>query len=147
MGIMSALKNKILRREPVDTDYMRTSVLGDRNFNRPDFSRPEPTDFSKPKSIDLERFEPPASLKPQSASFTREPIDMRDMEYEEPGFENMAEPPHGSKPVYGASGSDKYDVIDRLNFIENQLSAIKSQTETINERLKNIDMKLSQRRF
>ena len=133
MGIISALKNKILRREPVDVSSMRSSVLGDRGFVR-DNIEPEPE--VKPRSVDLERYEPPASLKP--TTFTREPIDIRDMEYEE-GFENTAEP--------SRKYSEKYDILDRLDFIENQLSAIKSQTETINERLKNIDMKLSQRRF
>jgi len=35
-----------------------------------------------------------------------------------------------------------YEVMDKLNFIESQLSAIKSQTELLNERMKNLETKL-----
>lgn len=35
-----------------------------------------------------------------------------------------------------------YDIMDRLNIIESQLSAIRSQTELINERLKNMESRL-----
>jgi hypothetical protein len=37
------------------------------------------------------------------------------------------------------------DVLDRLSIIESQLQAIRSQTETINERLKNLDARLGRR--
>jgi hypothetical protein len=40
-----------------------------------------------------------------------------------------------------------YDILDRLNIIESQLQAIRSQTETINERLKNLDARLGMRRY
>lgn len=40
-----------------------------------------------------------------------------------------------------SSGRD-FDIMDRLNLIESQLTAIRSQTETINERLKNLEVKL-----
>ena len=39
----------------------------------------------------------------------------------------------------------RYEIEDRLNIIETQLQAIRSQTETINERLKNLDAKLGRR--
>ena len=38
-----------------------------------------------------------------------------------------------------------YDIMDRLNLIESQLAAIRSQTETINERLKNMETRLGRR--
>ena len=41
-----------------------------------------------------------------------------------------------------------YDVADRLNLIESQLAAIRSMTETINERLKNMESRMGyQRRY
>lgn len=40
---------------------------------------------------------------------------------------------------------DIKEIIERLAFIENQLIAIRSQTETINERLKNIQNELMRR--
>ncbi|HLC77475.1 MAG TPA: hypothetical protein VJH04_04700 [archaeon] len=40
---------------------------------------------------------------------------------------------------------NNYDIMDRLNLIESQLTAIRSQTETINERLKNMEQKLTRR--
>ena len=43
--------------------------------------------------------------------------------------------------------SQSYEIMDRLNIIEAQLTAIRSQTETINERLKNMELRLQGRRF
>ncbi len=43
--------------------------------------------------------------------------------------------------------SKNYEIMDRLEMIGAQLSAIRSQTETINERLKNLEMKLTTRRY
>ncbi len=44
--------------------------------------------------------------------------------------------------------SRDYDIMDRLNLIESQLSSVRSMTETINERLKNMEAKLGmQRRY
>ena len=54
----------------------------------------------------------------------------------------------GSKQYENKDESSRnYDILDRLNIIEAQLSAIRSQTETINERLKNMEMKLGPRRY
>ncbi|MBI2579836.1 MAG: hypothetical protein HYW27_02960 [Candidatus Aenigmarchaeota archaeon] len=39
--------------------------------------------------------------------------------------------------------SKDYDVMQRLDVIESQLQAIRSQTETINERLKNLEFRLT----
>ncbi|MDI6721061.1 MAG: hypothetical protein QMD85_01630 [Candidatus Aenigmarchaeota archaeon] len=39
--------------------------------------------------------------------------------------------------------SKDYDVMQRLDVIESQLQAIRSQTETINERLKNLEFRLA----
>jgi len=40
---------------------------------------------------------------------------------------------------------DMYELFDRISVIEAQLTAIRSQTETINERLKMLDIKLTRR--
>ncbi|MBI2173411.1 MAG: hypothetical protein HYT73_04385 [Candidatus Aenigmarchaeota archaeon] len=52
------------------------------------------------------------------------------------GFEDMGQP-----AMRGPSKD--YDVMQRLDVIESQLQAIRSQTETINERLKNLEFKLT----
>ena len=51
-------------------------------------------------------------------------------------FEDMGQP-----AMRGPSKD--YDVMQRLDVIESQLQAIRSQTETINERLKNLEFKLT----
>ena len=43
--------------------------------------------------------------------------------------------------------SKDYDVMQRLDVIESQLQAIRSQTETINERLKNMEFRMGGRRY
>ncbi len=45
------------------------------------------------------------------------------------------------EPMRGPSKD--YDVMQRLDMIESQLQAIRSQTETINERLKNMEFRLT----
>ena len=50
-----------------------------------------------------------------------------------------------SEPSGGSDISRDYELLDRLKIMEAQLSAIRSQTETINERLKNIEMRLVRR--
>ncbi len=42
----------------------------------------------------------------------------------------------------------EYELMDRLNLIESQIAAVRSMTETINERLKNMEARLGvQRRY
>lgn len=45
----------------------------------------------------------------------------------------------------GFDRRDMYELFDRIAVIEAQLTAIRSQSETINERLKMLDIKLSRR--
>ncbi len=55
-------------------------------------------------------------------------------------FEDVGQGPYEK----GFRGPSKdYDVLQRLDVIESQLQAIRSQTETINERLKNLEFKLT----
>ena len=67
-----------------------------------------------------------------------------------PEFEASLEPVQPLEmPGQQSQGAsvNNYEVMDRLAFIENQLSAIKSQVELVNERLKNIDAKIGARRY
>ena len=69
-------------------------------------------------------------------------------------FETFDEPP-GFNSIdtrtekYGRNDKgEDYEILDRLNLIESQLVAIRSQTETINERLKNMESRFGlQRRY
>ncbi len=67
-----------------------------------------------------------------------------------PEFEASLEPVQPlempGQQVQGPSTSN-YEIMDRLAFIENQLTAIKSQVELVNERLKNLDARLGTRRY
>jgi len=61
--------------------------------------------------------------------------------------EPMPEIPSYGGPTFRKENepTDKFDILQRLDMIEATLSAIRAQTETINERLKTLDMKMSQR--
>ena len=81
-----------------------------------------------------------------------EPASIADEEplYNEPSFNKQPlgiERPFETEREPISTERNSYEIIDRLNFIENQLSAIKSQVELVNERLKNMEMKLVPRRY
>jgi hypothetical protein len=83
-----------------------------------------------------------------------EPLPRQDR-YSSPGLEPRFEPRFGEpvsmespvekEPISMERTDDKYEIMDRLNIIEAQLTAIRSQTETINERLKNMEMRIGRR--
>lgn len=83
--------------------------------------------------------QPMPEPEPPKKLFEREPPvgDVQPFGFEERGFE---------KPDT-LEVSKNYEMMDKLNMIEAQLSAIRSQTETINERLKNLEMRLQGRRY
>ena len=130
MGIFDAIKDRVLRREPAaDLSDIRSRVVGEppaEQFGPP----PEP-----PPGIGISRFQRTA----ERTGFGNE---------EQFGTEEfggpLREPLRMDEPPLQESD---YDIRDRLNVIEAQLSAIRSQTETINERLKNMEMKLGPRRY
>ncbi len=126
--MFGGLKDR-LRRKNYDNDVedIRSNVLGDFRGLPP---TPEP-DFPRPAST---TWDDPTSPPPR---------------YNEPRFD---EPPgFGSIDTrfpaqsQGQFDRDRYDIMDRLNLIESQLAAIRSQTETINERLKNLERSLVRR--
>jgi hypothetical protein len=118
-----------LKRKRRDDDFenIRSNVLS-RDMNEPDFPR-----FEKPEDVN-DPLSPMADRRFGEQRFGEEPRFK-----EPPGFSDID------------TRSDRYrddknfDVIDSLNLIESQLSAIRSQTETINERLKNIERQLPRR--
>ena len=121
MGILGSIKDRLLRRGGDDFSDIRSHVLGEP---MPEAEMPA-TRYEAP-------FREPAvepGLEPFDASLPeRKPI--------------------GLEPSYEAPDQGRdYDILDRLNMIEAQLSAIRSQTETINERLKNLEVRLTGRRY
>ena len=130
------LKNKVIGRSDDigELSDIRSHVIGEDDYNPPQLP-PEPpaaTAAGVPEMTDVPRpGREPIGLEAPSSdmSFTREP-------------------PRESREPFSVEGSDvnrNYDIIDKLNMIEAQLSAIRSQTETINERLKNLEMRVGRR--
>lgn len=111
------LKRK--RKDYDDMEDIRSNVLGSdlmRSAPEPDFPLERP-----PKAVgfDEPRFQEPPGFSTINTRFSEYPeIKQKDRDY---------------------------DILDRLNLIESQLAAIRSQTETINERLKNLETKLTRR--
>ncbi|MFH1631048.1 MAG: hypothetical protein ABIA21_02440, partial [Candidatus Aenigmatarchaeota archaeon] len=71
-------------------------------------------------------------------------ITREESELESPSYSRFSGPTF-SKPGEERT-TDKFDILQRLDMIEATLSAIRAQTETINERLKTMDMKITQQR-
>ena len=137
MGLIGGLKNRILGRRD-DLGDIRSHVLGEEPFEREYPGRGsamEDEGFGPKEVPELPEAVPRGGFgEPRYGErFGREPIAMEERE----PIAMEREP----------SDSGKYELMDRLNIIEAQLSAIRSQTETINERLKNLEMKLTGRRY
>ncbi len=135
MGIFSGIKNKIMgRKEEGDFDYqdIRSSVLNEQ-----------------PKPEGYEAYEPPVQEPPEPKFLRPQREPEYDDRYRTPAQKRYEELTMDQAPIGQAQQTQevRYDIIDRLNIIEAQLSAIRSQTETINERLKNLEMRLTGRRY
>ena len=124
VGLFSAIKNKILRKRDDDFYDIKSRVLSGPEppgmEPLPPMDFPEPPNFNPPYD-DIPDLPPMPGREPLGIN-RNEPVDMG------PGYDREIR-----------------EIIDRLSFIENQLSAIKSQTELINERLKNVDMRINTR--
>ncbi len=127
MGILSRLRN--FKHRSDDYDDVRSHVLGD-------YPAPPPV-MQEPMPIEPRRALPP--VYPQGYQEMpypeRSPIDVP------AGLEL----PEAQRPEMQRGDRRDYDIIDRLSIIEAQLAAIRSQTETINERLKNMETRLPRR--
>ena len=117
------LKSKLRRREDNDFEDIRSNVVGDfRGLPpepQPDFPRNAPT-WDDPVNQPYGKFDEP------------------------PGFSSI-DVRQDQRFVAQPAQNDRYDILDRLNLIESQLSAIRSMTETINERLKNMERSAGRR--
>ncbi len=126
MGILSSIRNKLSRHRDEDFSSLRSNVLNERGpgyglepiSERPPIDEPPPFQSGPPE--------------PMPPGFGMEPM-------------SFNEPMPEKEPLDIGDERTQREIVDRLAFIENQLSAIKSQTETINERLKNMDMKIDRR--
>ncbi|MEK6888205.1 MAG: hypothetical protein AABX14_04650 [Candidatus Aenigmatarchaeota archaeon] len=124
--MMGWLKNK-MHKNYDDYEDIRSNVVGK------DLLAPPEPDFPQrriERAIEVPKFEEPLGR------------------FEEPpGFSTVDTRFPDQQPAASERGSDRYEIIDRLNLIESQLAAIRSQTETINERLKNLEVRLTGRRY
>lgn len=130
MGLLGRLRDRITHRRDEDLYDYRSHVAGE-----PPLAAPEP-EFQEPEPV--EPLPARSSLEPDFSEPIIQRSRLKDLTVE-PGFDR----PFGKEERAGRD----YDIMDRLNIIEAQLTAIRSQTETINERLKNMEMRLGTRRI
>ena len=140
---MFDLKSKILGRKQHKLDFgdVRSHVINERPFPEPQ-TIANKFSMSKPPSPPPGRFQENDFPDPfQSRSFDEPAQPAPVTEYPS----RYVEKP---RLDYGMDrDQSKYELLDRLSIIESQLSAIRSQTETINERLKNLETRLVPRRY
>lgn len=135
MGILGTIKNKVFGRGEEDYSDIKSNVLGEP----PELisQGPPPPDMSG------REFGP----RPSGMETRRENIGEPTPPMGPPGMEEPFIEPE-KRPIFMEEQEKErsdYEIVDRLNLIEAQLSAIRSQTETINERLKNIETRLPRR--
>jgi len=129
------LTKKLHKKE--DYDDIRSQVLGEP-FPAAEPFRPEP--FREPpraESVPAPEFEPKFEARyGEITPKTQSVFEPFSPSIDQPPLERTAGP------------SRDYEIMDRLNLIESQLAAIRSMSETINERLKNMESRLGlQRRY
>ncbi len=136
MGIFDKLKGRISGRKGPEEEYgseVREAVLGYPP------APPAPEYPSAPRP----RFE-------ERAPPEYEPIDRPERRFERyPGEREFSpELPElpGREPERREEPGTNYEILDRLRIIETQLATIRAQTETINERLKSLELQLRVRR-
>jgi len=136
MSLIESVKNKLIRRKE-DYGEIRSRVLGEDRYDYGEKPRALET-LPKPEL----REEPIPTSPPETEL---EPIEKKPVAI--PSMPDIADFPESREPISlkPEEKVDLYRIIEKLNFIEQQLSAIKSQTETINERLKNLELKVARR--
>jgi hypothetical protein len=132
------LTNFILGRKKHDYDYsdIKGHVLG-KPFS------PEPQTIGEKFGLDKMQEFPAAPYEPNKQIRGPAPVVSR----ENYSFDEPSRIESGHDFDRQPAQRRDMDIIDRMSIIESQLQAIRSQTETINERLKNIDAKLGARRY
>jgi hypothetical protein len=117
------------RHKREDFEDIRSNVLSEK-IDEPDF----PREFSDP-------LQPVSDRPPPGPQRTRAKDDFEPRFDEPPGFSSI-----DTRPALREREAERnYDLMDRLNLMESQLAAIRSMTETINERLKNMERQLPRR--
>ena len=139
------------RKKSDDFGDIRSHVLGER-----DMPQESPDDFQNfETSRDADRALRRGSFGRMSEKFgePREPA------FDDPYANQDIGPPPGFEPRVGPGSfqqqgpntnvdiGSKYEILDRLKFLESQLAAVRSQVELANERLKNLEGMLNQRRY
>ena len=128
MGILGSLKDRILHKKQEDFYDFRSQITGKKSpFDEP--NEPEP-------------LEP----LPTRSSFQEEP-DFSEPVIQRSKLKDLTVEPPPQRFGFERETSRDYDILDKLSMIEAQLSAIRSQTETINERLKNLELRIGSRRI
>jgi hypothetical protein len=118
MGIFSSLRERAMQRQPPApfTEDVKAHVLGEYP--------PPPSAFARERPPPgMETFAGPTQLPELPAP--PEPL--------------RKEEPHG-EPLRREGKGVEYEILDRLALMEAQLSAIRAQVETVNERLKNVEL-------
>ncbi len=134
MGIFDRVRNRMMGRSESFED-IRSYVVGAAQQAGP---VPQPALATRKPSMEFGRDE--GDIGPPMKSYEAADV----------GFDEPTEPSFVTrKPISleESKPSSNYDILDRLSLIEAQLSAIRSQTETINERLKNMEVRLTGRRM
>ncbi|MBI5332590.1 MAG: hypothetical protein HZB65_03385 [Candidatus Aenigmarchaeota archaeon] len=139
MGLIAKLKDKIVgkRYEEPDYDTVRSAVLGNANMPvNPAGPRVDEKDLKPGWRTKYEQ----AAEPEQFATNPYEPVTQAEQVINDFGRErgNVEKEKRIDK-------REMYELLDRLSIIEAQLTAIRSQTETINERLKLMEIRTSRR--
>lgn len=128
MSLFGSLKNRLHRKKEDIYDY-RSHILSEPQAMDEEPPMPDPLEPLPTRSSFQEQDFPPIVPRSRLKDLTVEPYSQ----------ERPAQPEE-------KLGRD-YDIMDRLSIIEAQLAAIRSQTETINERLKNMELRTGARRY
>jgi len=132
-----------LKKHKTDYSSIKSHVLGEKEEyadTGDDFNTGQLSSANYDKQFGRGRFAKDAAIQGRSVGFGNE---------YSPEFEASLDPVQPLEMPRQEMNEPRgnYEVMDRLAFIENQLTAIKSQVELVNERLKNIDAKIGTRRY
>ena len=125
MGILSKLGKKAIKREEpaAITEDVKTHVLGEYP--------PPPSEYASEKPPPgMERFATPMDVPELPAPDTPESL-----------RREVPEREHREPLRHSGKGIDQ-EILDRLALMDAQLGAIRAQVETINERIKIIDVQI-----
>ncbi len=136
MSLFGKLKDRVIgRREPVeerDFESVRSAILGEATLPVGPKQEIQPSWKAKYAESSVPREFAQPSLD--------EPV--QSMEIKQPYGQSFGEKQEEKNRW---DRKDVYELFDRLGVMEAQLAAIRSQTETINERLKMLEIRITRR--